>query len=84
MSVPHYAGWIAEERLERSPSYWTLDASISRSLPVRSDARVLVTIGGKNLTDYPDDLDRGPDRDSGYVWGPRFPRTLYVSLAVEF
>jgi outer membrane receptor for ferrienterochelin and colicins len=85
MSLPHYAGWIAEDRLETSPPNWSMDASLSRSFSIGSDAGLTLTLGGKNLTNtYQDDLDRGPQRDSGYVWGPRFPRTLYVSTTVEF
>jgi outer membrane receptor for ferrienterochelin and colicins len=85
MKVPHYAGYIPEDRLETSPSHWILDASTSKSFNIGSDSRITVTVGGKNLTDYfQNDLDQGPDRDSGYVWGPRFPRTLYVSTALEF
>ena len=85
MKVPHYAGYIPEDRLETSPAHWTLDASISKSFPFGSDSRVVLTFGGKNLTNfYQDDLDRGLYRDSGYLWGPRFPRNLYVSTSVEF
>jgi len=85
MKVPHYAGYIPEDRLETSPAFWTLDASLSRSFPFGSDSKVTITLGGKNLTNcYQSDLDQGPDRDAGYMWGPRFPRTLYVSTAIEF
>jgi outer membrane receptor for ferrienterochelin and colicins len=85
MKVPHYAGYILEDRLETSPAHRTLDASVSKSFPFGSDAKLVVTLGGKNLTDYyQDDLDQGPDRDSAYVWGPRFPRSVYVSTSVEF
>jgi len=86
MVVPHYAGWIPEDRLERTTSYFTLDASVSRVLPFGwSDANAVISVGGKNLTDsYQSDLDQGPDRDSGYVWGPRFPRSIYVSMRLHF
>jgi outer membrane receptor for ferrienterochelin and colicins len=85
MKVPHYAGYIPEDRLETSPAHWTVDASISKSFPFGSDSKIIFTFGGKNLTNYyQDDLDRGIYRDSGYLWGPRFPRTLYVSTGVEF
>ncbi len=85
MKVPHYPGYILEKRLEATPAYWTVDASISRSFPIGSDSRLVFSLGGRNLTDYyQNDLDRGPNRDAGYVWGPRFPQTLYVSTAIEF
>ncbi len=85
MKVPHYAGYIPEDRLETSPAHWTLDASVSKSFPFGLDSKVVITMGSKNLTNYyQNDLDQGPDRDAGYVWGPRFPRTLYISTSLEF
>jgi outer membrane receptor for ferrienterochelin and colicins len=43
-----------------------------------------VMIGARNVTNaYQDDLDRGPNRDSDYVYGPRFPRSVYVGLKVS-
>lgn len=85
IAAPHYAGWIPEDRLERTPSYFTLDASVSRVLPLGwSDSHIVISVGGKNLTDsYQSDLDQGPKRDSGYVWGPRFPRSIYVSMRLH-
>jgi outer membrane receptor for ferrienterochelin and colicins len=86
MRVPHYAGFISESRLETTSPFTTLDASISRSFPLAgSDSRFILTLGGKNLTNaFQGDLDQGPFRDAGYVYGPRFPRTLYTSLKVGF
>jgi outer membrane receptor for ferrienterochelin and colicins len=85
MKMPHYAGYIPEDRLETCPPHWTLDASMSKSLPFGADSQLVVTVGGKNLTDYyQDDLDQGPKRDAGYIWGPRFPRSFYVGVSVEF
>jgi outer membrane receptor for ferrienterochelin and colicins len=86
MVVPHYAGWIAEDRLEMTSSYFTLDASVSKAFPLGfSDSNVVISVGGKNLTDaFQADVDQGPRRDSGYVWGPRFPRSIYTSVRFHF
>jgi len=84
MKVPHYAGFIAEDRLETSESFVTFDVSLSKTWTVL-DNELTATLGVKNLTDeYQDDLDKGPDRDAGYVYGPRYPRTIYTSLQVKF
>jgi outer membrane receptor for ferrienterochelin and colicins len=85
MWAPHYAGFVPENRLERTPSFVTLDLNVSRSFPVGRRARVGVAFLGRNLTDaYQEDLDQGPLRDAGYVYGPRFPRRLGVQASVEF
>lgn len=86
MKAPHYAGFIAADRLEQTPPFLTLDLNLSRSwtLPGLEHGEVTVTAGGRNLTDeYQEDLDRGPDRDSAYAYGPRFPRSLLLGLKVD-
>ena len=42
------------------------------------------SIGVKNITnDYQNDFDTLKNRDSNYVYGPRFPRTFYFSLILK-
>ena len=44
-----------------------------------------MTVGAKNVTnEYQQDLDQGAFRDAGYVYGPRFPRSCYVGMNVNF
>jgi len=84
--IPHYAGYIAEDRLETTPGWITLDTSYSKKFNIlRSERRAInFTLGVKNLTDkYQDDIDRTIYRDAGYIWGPRSPRTVYVSLGFD-
>ncbi len=82
--VPHLAGWIDEDRLESTDSFLVLDVSLARRLPIADD-RVTMTVGMRNVTDaFQDDLDQGPDRDSGYQYGPRVPRTLFANVSYEF
>lgn len=84
MLVPHYAGFIPADRLEKTDSFLTWDISLSKTIPV-SGNQMKVIAGVKNLTDaYQDDLDQGALRDSGYVYGPRFPRTWYAGLKYAF
>lgn len=85
MTAPHYAGYIPADRLERTPEFVVLDLSVARTFALDSGPRLTVGLSGRNLTDaYQPDLDRGPLRDSAYVYGPRFPRTLGVSLRIEY
>ena len=80
MIAPHYAGFIDTDRLERTPSFLEFDLNLSRAFDVGSQ-ELTVTAGVKNLTDeYQPDLDRGPLRDSNYVYGPRLPRSVHVGL----
>jgi outer membrane receptor for ferrienterochelin and colicins len=85
MYLPHYAGYIEEDRLAKTKSYTVIDASITRGIPWFNDSHVELIAGFKNLTnEYQQDLDKGPNRDAGYVYGPRFPRTFSATLKFEF
>jgi outer membrane receptor for ferrienterochelin and colicins len=85
MKAPHYAGYVPRTRLETTPAFIVVDAAISRTLTLAGGSRFTVGLLAKNLTNaYQPDLDRGPLRDSAYVYGPRFPRTLGLSLKVEY
>ena len=79
MLVPYRGGDVAVLRSSRR--FLTLDASVSRRM-TRTDGRwIELLVGGRNLTNaYQSDLDRGPRRDSDYVYGPRFPRSLHAAL----
>ncbi len=84
MEVAHYAGFIEEDRLEDTPSFFEVDAIVTKTL-VWGDRDVICSVGVKNLTDeFQEDLDKGPDRDAGYIYGPRFPRTVFASVGLEF
>jgi outer membrane receptor for ferrienterochelin and colicins len=82
MLVPHRAGGAAEPVLKASPRFLTLDASLSRRFLVPGGRNwIEVLVGGRNLTNaYQRDMDVGPERDADYVYGPRFPRSLHLSL----
>lgn len=84
MKVPHYAGFIDEDRLETSDSFLTWDVTLNRRFKLDSGLAFKLTVGARNITDeFQPDLDQGPDRDAGYVYGPRSPRTLFAGMTVE-
>ena len=83
MKAPHFAGYIPENRLETTPDFTVLDLFASRPIRV-SGQTVVMSLGIRNLTNaYQEDLDRGPLRDAGYVYGPRFPRSLRVGFRLD-
>lgn len=82
MLAPHFAGAIPEDRLERTPAFVQVDVSASRRI-ADGPVPLTLTLAVRNLTDaYQRDLDQGPLRDSAYVYGPRFPRSMMLSLRV--
>ena len=66
------------------PSFLTWDLSLAKTVTV-NEQELRLSAGVKNIfNDYQDDLDQGPNRDSTYVYGPRFPRLFHVSLEWRF
>ena len=84
MLAPHYAGYIAENRLEVTRGFLTWDVGLLRRFAFGGDRRITASVAVRNLTDgYQQDLDRGPFRDPSYVYGPRFPRSLVVGFKLD-
>ena len=84
MLAPHFAGWIEEDTLEETDPFTIFNVRLSIPLTLEPYA-VSVVVNGYNLTDeFQEDLDQGMDRDAGYVYGPRRPRTLGIGLKVDF
>ena len=81
MLVPHYAGYISEDRLEKSSHFLELNLKVSYDIKLKK-AKKLVAFGGvRNMLDsYQEDFDFGMNRDAGYIYGPMAPRTYFIGL----
>lgn len=92
MDVPHVVsnpmtGNLLRNELTRSDPFVAVDAGLSYTISVshHDHSKFKVFAGVKNLfNSFQDDLDNGPFRDPAYVYGPRFPRTVYAGLSIEF
>lgn len=85
MLVPHYAGYIPTDRLEKSCDFAVFNAVLSRAFDVADNSRVRVFVTINNITDnYQPDLDKGPYRDAGYVYGPMQMRRIVMGMTWEF
>jgi len=85
MLAPHYAGYIPEDRLERTQSFVVVNTVVSKLLAVTDKARLRLFLNVNNITDsYQPDLDKGPRRDSSYVYGPTQMRRVILGLTWEF
>jgi outer membrane receptor for ferrienterochelin and colicins len=87
--VPHEVVIEGQEdpelRLERSESFFQIDLGLTYRFPVNTGLNAKLNMGIKNLTNaYQKDLDKGPDRDPAYVYGPIRPRTIYVGFETAF
>jgi len=84
MKVPHFAGapGINEDILFTSPNYFETNIRLSYVLSIKDISQNLELFGGiQNIfNQYQDDFDTGRYRDSGYIYGPARPRTIFVGL----
>ena len=81
MQVPHYSGYIDKDRLETTPDFFDLNFTTSYDFSLSKDLSFQLSGGIKNIfNSYQKDFDKGADRDSGYIYGPMQPRTIYVAL----
>jgi outer membrane receptor for ferrienterochelin and colicins len=85
MLVQHYAGYIAEDRNETTPSFFDLNVNVTYNIPIQKQVNLELKTGVKNIfNSYQSDLDQGPLRDAGYVYGPSLPRGFYVGCKLIY
>lgn len=81
MLVEHHSGYIDANRTERTRSFLDLGLKASYDFSLYKGTVLQVNAGVQNIFNaYQDDFDRGPDRDSGYIYGPGMPRSLFVGV----
>jgi len=85
MKVPHFAGYIDEARLETGETFWVANLRLKKTVSISDGNKFNLLAGIYNLfDDFQKDLDKGIDRDSGYVYGPTRPRSFYTGFEFSF
>jgi outer membrane receptor for ferrienterochelin and colicins len=85
MKVPHFSGYIDEDRLETTGAFWVLNAKCKKTVKLVEKTSLDIIIGVFNLfNSYQNDLDKGIDRDAGYIYGPGKPRSFYAGFEFGF
>ena len=89
MVVPHYAGYIPRDRVQKTPAYAVYNLVFSRAFDLNRDMgnrrRMRLYLKVNNLFDnYQRDLDRGPLRDAGYFYGSTNMRGVTFGMAMTF
>lgn len=85
MTVQHLVGSGTDVDLAvRTPHFF--DASVRFTYCFRIFNRVDLDVSagvGNIFNSYQNDFDRGPDRDSGYIYGPALPRTVSAAVSIS-
>ncbi len=85
MLVEHHAGMIAQNVTVRTPDFWDMGFKASYDFRFYRSFSLQLNAGVQNLfNSFQNDFDSGPDRDSGYMYGPTLPRTLFVGLELIY
>lgn len=86
MLVPHAS--ISDDTVDqnvKSPSFFEFGTKLSYNLTLTQSLDLIISAGVNNLfNSYQDDFDKGANRDSAYIYGPRLPRTYYMGCNIKF
>lgn len=83
MHVPHFAGYIENDRLEKTPDFFDFNLKVAYDIKLAGNYIVQIHAGVQNLFDsYQSDFDRGEFRDAGYIYGPGLPRTYFAGIKI--
>ncbi len=83
MIVPHYAGYIENDRMETTPHFFDVNFKAGYTFVLHDHIKLQLNAGVQNiLNSFQRDLDKGEFRDSGYFYGPTQPRTYFVGIKI--
>lgn len=85
MLVEHHAGWIDANRTERTPDFFDMNFKAAYDFRLHGNIKLQLNAGVQNIFNaFQRDFDQGPDRDSGYIYGPSAPRSFYLSIRLSY
>lgn len=85
MWVQHLAGYIENDRLERTPDFFNANVKLAYDITLSREFVMQLQAGVQNIFNaYQKDFDKGPNRDSGYIYGPSMPRSYFFGMRLKF
>ncbi len=85
MIVQHLAdsGTPVDEAV-RTPNFFDASIKLSYNFKVLNLVNMIASVGVSNIfNSYQNDFDKGPERDSGYIYGPSLPRSINAGLTIN-
>ena len=78
-------GYIEKDRIERTPDFFNGNVKVAYDIDLSKEFVLQLNAGVQNIFNaYQTDFDMGPDRDSGYIYGPTMPRSYFFGLKLRF
>ena len=84
MLVQHFAGYVPEDEEVTTPTFFEWDIKLCYDIPLYKHYTLEINAGVKNILDqFQSDLDKGMDRDAGFIYGPAIPRTFFAGINLK-
>lgn len=84
MLVQHFAGYVPEDEEVTTPTFFEWDIKLCYDIPLYKHYTLEINAGVKNILDqFQSDLDKGMDRDAGFIYGPATPCTFFVGINLK-
>lgn len=84
MLVQHFAGCVPEDEEVTTPTFFEWDIKLCYDIPLYKHYTLEINAGVKNILDqFQSDLDKGMDRDAGFIYGPATPRTFFAGINLK-
>lgn len=82
MLVPHYGGEdLDKDWIKNTPSFFDMGVRLAYDIKLSAQTKLQLSGGVKNIFDmYQNDIDKGKDKDSGYIYGPSMPRMFHFGV----
>ena len=85
MLVEHHKGYIEKNRTEKTRSFMDIGLKASYDFSLYKNTTLQVNAGVQNIFNaYQKDFDKGADRDSGYIYGPGMPRSIFAGIKISY
>ncbi|MCC8087717.1 MAG: TonB-dependent receptor [Rikenellaceae bacterium] len=81
MLVQHNTGYIEEDTEKKTRGFIDIGIRFAYTFRLSGFCDIELNAGIKNIFDqFQKDIDRGPFKDAGYVYGPSFPRMYFFGV----
>ena len=85
MLVPHKAGVIEKPVTVMTKKFADIGLKAAYDFKLYKSINLQVNAGVQNIfNSYQNDFDKGPDRDSGYIYGPSLPRSFFAGVKISY
>ena len=85
MLIEHHAGMIEKNLTVETPGFWDMGFKSAYDLKMHGNVSLQLNAGVQNIfNSFQDDFDSGADRDSGYIYGPTLPRTIFFGVKLIY